>query len=130
MSIGRLPFPINVRAVNCGARVRTSLVRPEGCRQARDERLRIRQIERRREARYVNQIAEAAQILVNRRAPVKSVYARAVVFAWVVFESREQRDQANAKIAADPRLGALLGDNPPFDMQRIAYGGFKVLVQG
>ena len=53
-----------------------------------------------------------------------------VVFAWVVFESREQRDLANAKIAADPRLGALVGDNPPFDMQRIAYGGFKVLVRG
>ena len=53
-----------------------------------------------------------------------------VVFAWVVFESREHRDQANAKIAADPRLGALLGDNPPFDIRRIAYGGFKVLVQG
>jgi uncharacterized protein YbaA (DUF1428 family) len=53
-----------------------------------------------------------------------------VVFAWVVFESREQRDLANDKIAADPRLGALVGDDPPFDMQRITYGGFKVLVRG
>jgi len=53
-----------------------------------------------------------------------------VVFAWVVFESREQRDLANAKIAADPRLSAMVGDNPPFDMQRMAYGGFKVLVRG
>lgn len=53
-----------------------------------------------------------------------------VVFAWVVFESREQRDLANAKIAADPRLGALAGDNPPFDMTRMAFGGFKVLVRG
>src|SRR5439155_25591756 len=53
-----------------------------------------------------------------------------VVFAWVVFESREQRDLANAKIEADPRLSEMLGNNPPFDMQRIAYGGFKVLVRG
>src|SRR5215831_6796867 len=48
-----------------------------------------------------------------------------VVFAWVVFESREQRDLANAKIAADPRLSAMVGDNPPFDMQRMAYGGSR-----
>lgn len=48
-----------------------------------------------------------------------------VVFAWVVFESREQRDLANAKIVADPRLRAMVGDNPPFDMQRMAYGGVQ-----
>ena len=48
-----------------------------------------------------------------------------VVFAWVVFESREQRDLANAKIAADPRLSTMVGDNPPFDMQRMAYGGSR-----
>ena len=48
-----------------------------------------------------------------------------VVFAWVVFESREQRDQANAKIAADPRLVAMMGDDPPFDMRRMAYGGCR-----
>ena len=53
-----------------------------------------------------------------------------VVFAWVVFESREQRDLVNAKIAADPRLGELVGANPPFDMRRMAYGGFTVLVRG
>jgi uncharacterized protein YbaA (DUF1428 family) len=53
-----------------------------------------------------------------------------VVFAWVVFESREQRDAANAKIMADPRLSELAGENPPFDMQRMATGGFRVLVRG
>ena len=53
-----------------------------------------------------------------------------VVFAWVVFESREQRDQANAQIMADPRLNEMLADNPPFDCKRMAYGGFKVLVRG
>lgn len=52
-----------------------------------------------------------------------------VVFAWVVFASREDRDAANAKIMADPRLSAMAGDNPPFDMQRMATGGFRVLVQ-
>lgn len=52
-----------------------------------------------------------------------------VVFAWVVFESREQRDQANEKIMADPRLQEMMAnDKPVFDYKRMAYGGFKELV--
>jgi uncharacterized protein YbaA (DUF1428 family) len=27
-----------------------------------------------------------------------------VVFSWIVFESRESRDQVNAKVLADPRM--------------------------
>lgn len=53
-----------------------------------------------------------------------------VIFAWVVFESREARDTANEKIAADPRTASLMdADDPVFDCKRIAHGGFKVLVQ-
>jgi uncharacterized protein YbaA (DUF1428 family) len=52
-----------------------------------------------------------------------------VVFAWVVFESRQQRDRANEKIMADPRLQEMMDpDNPIFDYKRMAYGGFKELV--
>lgn len=52
-----------------------------------------------------------------------------VVFAWVVFESREARDAANAKICSDPRMATLVDpDNPIFDSSRMAYGGFKPLV--
>lgn len=52
-----------------------------------------------------------------------------VIFAWVVFESREHRDQANAKIMADPRLQEMMDkDRPLFDYKRMAYGGFKELV--
>ncbi|MEW6323123.1 MAG: DUF1428 domain-containing protein [Acidobacteriota bacterium] len=53
-----------------------------------------------------------------------------VVFAWVVYDSREARDAANAKIAADPRMAELMDpSNPPFDMTRMAYGGFGTLVR-
>ena len=53
-----------------------------------------------------------------------------VIFAWVVFESREHRDRANEKIMADPRLHAMGGEvNAIFDCKRMAYGGFKSLVQ-
>ena len=52
-----------------------------------------------------------------------------VIFAWVVFESREARDAANEKIAADPRMADLMDpENPIFDCQRMAHGGFKAIV--
>jgi uncharacterized protein YbaA (DUF1428 family) len=46
-----------------------------------------------------------------------------VIFAWVVFESREHRDRANEKIMADPRLAEMMDANKPiFDYKRMAYG--------
>ena len=52
-----------------------------------------------------------------------------VVFGWVVFDSREARDQANAKVASDPRMAELVdAADSGFDAQRMAYGGFKALV--
>ena len=48
-----------------------------------------------------------------------------VVFAWVVFESREARDAANEKIMADPRMVDLMDPaKPVFDVTKMAYGGF------
>ena len=52
-----------------------------------------------------------------------------VVFTWIVFQSREHRDQVNAKVMADPRIKQLCDPaNPTFDFKRMAYGGFRVLV--
>ena len=52
-----------------------------------------------------------------------------IVFGWVVFESREARDSANEKVAADPRVADLVSSsNSGFDAQRMAYGGFQSLV--
>ena len=53
-----------------------------------------------------------------------------IVFGWVVFNSREARDLANEKVAADPRMGDLIGSsNSGFDAKRMAYGGFQSLVR-
>ena len=57
----------------------------------------------------------------------------AVVFGWIVFDSREARDLANEKVMNDPRMAALVGplvdpSNPVFDSNRMAYGGFKSLL--
>ena len=56
-----------------------------------------------------------------------------IVFGWVVFDSREARDLANEKVAADPRMADLIDplidpSNPVFDAKRMAYGGFQLLV--
>jgi len=52
-----------------------------------------------------------------------------IVFGWVKFESREARDLANAKVAADSRMADLVGvSNTGFDAERMAYGGFRSLV--
>lgn len=53
-----------------------------------------------------------------------------VVFSWIVFESREHRDEVNAKVMADPRLAQMMeSEAMPFDCKRMAYGGFKAIVK-
>ncbi|HMH54894.1 MAG TPA: DUF1428 domain-containing protein [Gemmatimonadales bacterium] len=52
-----------------------------------------------------------------------------VVFSWIVFRSRTHRDRVNAKVMKDPRMAKMMEKGPmPFDEKRMAYGGFKVLV--
>jgi uncharacterized protein YbaA (DUF1428 family) len=52
-----------------------------------------------------------------------------VVFSWIVFKSRAHRDKVNAKVMKDPRLDKMCKeDDMPFDLKRMAFGGFKVLV--
>jgi uncharacterized protein YbaA (DUF1428 family) len=52
-----------------------------------------------------------------------------VIFGWVVFESLEARNRANAKVSADPRMTDLIGSfDTGFDAKRMAYGGFQEFV--
>jgi uncharacterized protein YbaA (DUF1428 family) len=58
----------------------------------------------------------------------------AIVFGWVVFDSRQARDLVNAKVEADPRMADLIAplvdpSNTIFDAKRMAYGGFQPLVR-
>ena len=53
-----------------------------------------------------------------------------VVFAWIVFESREHRDKVNAAVMADPRLKVdMEATKDIFDFKKMAYGGFKAIVE-
>lgn len=51
-----------------------------------------------------------------------------VVFAWILYKSKAQRDRINAKVMKDPRIAAM-GNEMPFDMKRMVYGGFKAIVE-
>ena len=51
-----------------------------------------------------------------------------VWFSWIVYKSRRQRDQINAKVMKDPRLAAMGAQSVPFDGKRMIYGGFKAMV--
>lgn len=52
-----------------------------------------------------------------------------VVFAYIVFESREHRDKVNALAMNDPRFAAMDPNDMPFDPKRMIYGGFEVIVE-
>lgn len=52
-----------------------------------------------------------------------------VVLAYVTYRSRAHRDRVNAKIMSDPRLQKMMqGKKMPFDVKRMAYGGFATIV--
>ena len=60
---------------------------------------------------------------------VKLKRGEKVVFAWVVYKSRQDRDRVNAKAMKDPRLASMMNPTAmPFDGKRMFWGGFKVLV--
>jgi uncharacterized protein YbaA (DUF1428 family) len=58
---------------------------------------------------------------------VKKTDDETVVFSWIVWPSRQARDEGMKKVMADPRLQPNV--NPmPFDGKRLIFGGFNVLV--
>jgi uncharacterized protein YbaA (DUF1428 family) len=61
---------------------------------------------------------------------VKLKAGETVVFSWIVFKSRKQRDKVNAKVMKDPRLAAMMDPKKlPFDGKRMFWGGFKTLIE-
>ncbi len=55
-----------------------------------------------------------------------------VWFSFIVFKSKEHRDEVNAKVMEDMNMQMEGHENMPmpFDMKRMAYGGFQVEVEG
>lgn len=52
-----------------------------------------------------------------------------VVFAWITYRSRKDRDRILKKVMADKRLVAFMDPKTmPFDAKRMFWGGFKTIV--
>jgi uncharacterized protein YbaA (DUF1428 family) len=61
---------------------------------------------------------------------IKAKPGEVVVFSFIVFKSKADRNRVNAKVMADPRLKAMCDpNNMPFDCKRMNYGGFKSIVE-
>ena len=91
---------------------------------------------------YRECVGDDLQTMVTETGPKKvkgvPLFARAVrlkrgetvAFSWIVFKSRADRDRVNAKVMKDQRLSEMMDPKAmPFDVKRMLYGGFKVLVE-
>jgi uncharacterized protein YbaA (DUF1428 family) len=59
---------------------------------------------------------------------VQAKRGETVAFSWITYRSRAHRDKVNEKVMADPRL-QMDGAEMPFDLKRMIYGGFEVIVE-
>ncbi len=53
-----------------------------------------------------------------------------VWFSFIVFKSKEHRDEVNAKVMAEMSTKDATDFQMPMDMKKMAYGGFEVEVEG
>jgi uncharacterized protein YbaA (DUF1428 family) len=60
---------------------------------------------------------------------VKLKAGEVVVFSYIVYKSKADRNRINKKVMSDPRLAAMMNPKKlPFDGKRMFWGGFKVFV--
>jgi uncharacterized protein YbaA (DUF1428 family) len=61
---------------------------------------------------------------------VKLKAGETVVFSYIVFKSRKDRDRVNARVMKDKRLASMMDPKDmPFDAKRMFWGGFKPIVE-
>lgn len=51
-------------------------------------------------------------------------------FSYVEYKSKKHRDQVNARVMKDPSMQSGDMNAMPFDMKRMSFAGFKVVVSG
>ena len=63
------------------------------------------------------------------RRAVKLKSGETAVFSWIVYKSKAHRDRVNKKVMKDPRIAKMMDPKDmPFDVKRMAMGGFRVIV--
>ena len=61
---------------------------------------------------------------------IKAKKGETIIFAWIVYKSRAHRDKVNAQVMKDPRTSEGMDEKTmPFDVKRMIYGGFEVMVE-
>jgi uncharacterized protein YbaA (DUF1428 family) len=80
---------------------------------------------------YVEAVGDALEVKfgVSFTRMMKPKPGETVIISFIVFKSRADRDRVNAKVMKDPRMAKMMEKGPmPFDVKRMVYGGFKILV--
>ncbi|WP_269620544.1 DUF1428 domain-containing protein [Zhongshania sp. BJYM1] len=80
---------------------------------------------------YIECVADDVKTGIHTSFPqsVKLEEGEVVVFSYIVYASREDRDRINDAVMKDPRLAKLMTPEAmPFDGKRLIYGGFKTRV--
>jgi uncharacterized protein YbaA (DUF1428 family) len=71
-----------------------------------------------------------ADKMISFKKSADATEGETVIFAFIIFESKEERDRINALVMADERLQEMCSpDDNIFDYTRMSYGGFQVLVE-
>lgn len=59
---------------------------------------------------------------------IKIKLKETVIFSWIAYKSRDNRDRVNSKVMKDSRMKNISTKSMPFDPKRMVYGGFKIAV--
>ena len=52
-----------------------------------------------------------------------------VIFSWIVYKSKSERNRVNKLVMADKRIASMDPKTMPFDAKRMFFGGFKSIVE-
>lgn len=80
---------------------------------------------------YMEAVADDLEVQfgVSFTRMVKPKPGETIIISFIVFKSRAARDRVNAKVMKDARMNEMMEKGPmPFDVKRMVYGGFKLLV--
>ena len=81
---------------------------------------------------YVECVADDVKVGKRTSFPrsVKLKRGEIVVFSWITYKSRADRDRIMKKVMKDKRLADMMDPKTmPFDAKRMFWGGFKTVVE-
>ncbi len=81
---------------------------------------------------YIEAVGDDLEIekMVSFKKSADAKDGETVIFAFIVFESKDERDRINALVMKDERLNEMMSpDGNTFDCTRMSYGGFKTIVE-